>query len=432
MKKRTRVICIFTVLIMVLTMSGTGVFAAEGAGEATDVNAPADQAVTDVTEAEVQAAAGETAGYEQALEEMGIDESMDVIQDTAPAEEEVIPTEAAAEAAEPSAAETKLQEKEEATEADRSPALTQKSLKVKSLAKVKNLKGVAGFYAVKLSWSKVKNANYYIVERCHTGKNNWVRMKSVKTTGYTDTLVGMYKKYTYRVTAVRNSEGVTIKSKPAYLNKDCVAKMRIYITFKRGKTYTNPNGSKFRYGAGTRIVSDGYGGGRYKFRVNGKTHSVARAAVRNPQAVYARPNAKNNNNYTPAAAEFFINRYVKMNGINSGKRYLIWVSTYCQHLYVFKKSGGQWKYDRSWEVSTGKASTPSPTGNKNIHKKLRTRHSIGYWSCYSSLNALHGVRNSSWVGKLGRIASGGCIRNKNIQAKWIYKNCANGTRVIVY
>ena len=37
------------------------------------------------------------------------------------------------------------------------------------------------------------------------------------------------------------------------------------------------------------------------------------------------------------------------------------------------------------------------------------------------MNAFHGTF-SSWVKKLGNPASGGCIRNKNENAKWLYNN----------
>ena len=120
--------------------------------------------------------------------------------------------------------------------------------------------------------------------------------------------------------------------------------------------------------------------------------------------------------------------------MSSSKSRLIWVSGYCQHVYIFTGSTGNWTCEKDWKISTGKASTPSPTGKKSISKKIKYRHGIKYWSCYSSLNALHGVKRD-WGKRLGSIQSSGCIRNPNSSsngAQWIYYNCQKGTRVYVY
>ena len=428
MKKKVRVICILTSMIMVMTMTAPGVFATDGAAQVNDetaVTEPAEDQVVLPDEEQVLTVdqmEGNDIIYEESTEP--IDEEQIVEEDTEyiPADEEQAVTEAELEG---------VDQEEEAVE-ERAPQLTQANLKVKSLAKPKNLKALSGYYVVKLSWSRVPNANYYTVERKSKYDSKWYLLRNVKGIAYSDYNVEMYQGYTYRVRAVRNCEGVRIKSPSAYYKKNPVSRMLIYVTFKRGKTFTNPDGSTLRISKGTRIATDGYGGGKYKFNRKGKTHTIANAATKNAAAMYLRPNANQTNNYTPEMAELFINSYVKKKGIRSGKKYLIWVSTYCQHMYIFKKKNGKWKYDRGWEISMGKASTPSPTGNKKIHKKIRYRHGCPYWSCYSSLNGLHGLGSSSWSKKLGKLASHGCIRNPNKKAKWIYNHCGNGTRVIVY
>ncbi|MDO4177467.1 MAG: L,D-transpeptidase, partial [Bacillota bacterium] len=149
-----------------------------------------------------------------------------------------------------------------------------------------------------------------------------------------------------------------------------------------------------------------------------------------------------NDVYTKEEAEYFVN----MRGTDSGK-YLIWVNTYCQRLYIFTGSKGNWKLidGMPWQVSTGKASSPTirtidpkgiPTasihrGYYSINKKLKKRHNIPYWNCVSGYNAIHGKRGSWSINSVPK--SGGCMRNTNAHAQWIYNNCATGkTNVIIF
>ena len=116
---------------------------------------------------------------------------------------------------------------------------------------------------------------------------------------------------------------------------------------------------------------------------------------------------------------------------SSSRSTLIWVSTYCQHVYYFRGSKGNWRCVRDWECATGTVNGPSPSGmwgNKEIHKKIKRRHGLKFWSCYSSMNAFHG-KQSRW--KVGKPASSGCIRNANENAQYIYNNAPKRTKVIV-
>lgn len=316
-------------------------------------------------------------------------------------------------------------------EQPRDPALTKAAPSAASqtaapqtLPKVKKLKAYAGYKQIKLKWKKVKGATSYVIQRKVKGGKKWSQVGTSNTSTYIDK-VEMYKTYTYRVYAVNG----TAKSKPAKISKKCVSKMRIFITFRSSRSY----GKGVKVKAGQRVMSDKYGGGKYYFKAeNGKYYSVPRYGVRNQKADYVKINEKNDNNYSKAEATFFINEYLKSAKIKSNKKYLIWVSSYNQHVYIFKKSKGKWVATKhNWECSMGKASTPSPTGNKTLHKKIGHRHGISYWNCFSSLNALHGV-HSGWGAYLGRLASHGCIRNQTKNAKWIYYNCPKGTKVIVY
>lgn len=419
-----RFICIATALCTLFAMSTAGSFAASPAqtsaelqdqtvqqaqtAEEMQAEILADEdvlAAEDITSTDTQAA--EAVPAESALPE--IEQASETAQ---PVEAAAEPDAAAEEAAPPTAA-----------PAPKKPNLTKavpRTVRVKKLAKPKKLKTISGYGCVKLTWKRVPNAEYYIIQRTVSGKGRFSVRGATRGNVFIDK-TPMYTKFGYRVTAVRTSEGVTIKSKPAKKPGRCVNKMRIYVTFKKTIHYDN---CKIR--AGKRIMTDGFSGGYYIFTYKGQRHTVSRISVTDQYADY-----RHNGDYSYKDAELFINSYVKANKIRSSKKYLIWVSSYDQRLYVFKKKNGRWKAKRDWDVSMGTASTPSPTGNKHIQRKVYEHHGINYWNCFSSWNALHGV--SAGMGQyLGSLASHGCIRNATSNAGWIFTHCKTGTKVIIY
>lgn len=100
---------------------------------------------------------------------------------------------------------------------------------------------------------------------------------------------------------------------------------------------------------------------------------------------------------------------------------------------------------KAFKCSSGKASTPTRTGNYAIHHQYRWRLMIGncyaqYASAFSGSYLFHSVPynkqnvstmfNASYD-NLGKPASAGCIRLCCRDAKWIYDNCEIGTKVKV-
>ena len=127
------------------------------------------------------------------------------------------------------------------------------------------------------------------------------------------------------------------------------------------------------------------------------------------------------------SAEYFVNA----TGRTSRTRYLIWVSTYTQHLYIFQGTKGNWKLIKDWECSTGAPWSPTPTGifGKEIEGHESHDGRIPYWCNFQTANSIHGHRSSY---TFGSPQSNGCVRNYNENAKWIYYNCDIGTAVVVY
>lgn len=122
-----------------------------------------------------------------------------------------------------------------------------------------------------------------------------------------------------------------------------------------------------------------------------------------------------------------------------------------EYIYVYLKSQVVVVYDSDDDVriaftcSSGKASTPTKTGDYRILTKYRWRLMIGncytqYASSFSSGYLFHSIpynrKNAATMSnasydKLGSPASAGCIRLCFRDAKWVYDNCPIGTYVRV-
>ena len=345
--------------------------------------------------------------------------------------------------------------------------------KLPDLGKIKNLEAMSGFESVTLTWDPVEGADTYLVMRTDqkwgskkqgaywprdlyslkSYKKKWDKIsKHPMWENCNKGTVKIYKKYTYKVYAAKYVDGVTepgpgqVKigkqvyqvSKARTIKHKCVSKLRITCKVTAGTTLYARDGShkSLTIHSGDKIVTDGYGAGCYYFTKKNARFRMNNARCYATDADYLR---SKNSDYTKKEAEYFINherlKYARPK--STSKNYFIWVSTYTQHVYAFKKSGNKWKCIRHWDCSSGDKNTPSPNGNKELWKKIRYRHSTDYWNCFSTLNALHGIKPASvagydWTRYLGQIKSGGCVRNRDENAGWIYHNVPTGTKIMVY
>ena len=233
-----------------------------------------------------------------------------------------------------------------------------------------------------------------------------------------DCFTGVYPSYTFVVTA-QNESGTVTGSVTGAPVRTIAYKVKV----KSSATLKSHNSikGKVKVKAGQYIYAYGFGcGGKYLFKdAKGSLYFCNFTRTSKRSCVYSK-----NVNYTDEEATLFVNDA----GLYSNNDYLVWVSTYTQHIYLFQGSAGNWTLNHpdmvSAECSTGKASSPSPTsaaafGRQTIHKKIKTRHGIPYWSCYSDINAIHAKR-SGW--KMGKPASNGCVRNLKQNAQKIYNH----------
>ncbi len=282
----------------------------------------------------------------------------------------------------------------------------------------KNVKTHPGYKSIAIQWEKSSQPDIkgYRIYYSNDGKKfflkktllckdypQWNNSKNIvyKITGLSENVL-----YRFRVVAYVNDEkGHALESNYMTVAAQTVRPMR--IRFKAG---------------GKSYIADRFSGGR--FYVKGSGQSFAGSRVSSEVADYT-----NAFNYSRLSANYFIND----KGYSSKTGYLVWISTYTQRVYIMKGSKGKWKCIDDWDCATGKPSSPTPTGTnhiKAIHKKVRLRNDVNWWSPFSSWNSLHGCVGDSLV--LARPASGGCVRNPDIKAKWMYDNLPIGTTVIVY
>ena len=317
---------------------------------------------------------------------------------------------------------------------------------------VTGIKGLSGCNSVLIRFDK-GDADGFIIYRyknagdfnrdCNRDKNinpvngkDYITYSGTEVTWKNANGVSTTQNYWYRVYAVNKidqaggfEDNNVVKSEQAAVvqDKGCVRPMYITLKLKKKRTLKSLNGGpKITLKKNTVITADGFGGGCYYFTYNGKRYRMARTSAKKQVAYY---NGRGNWDYSAEEAELFVNQ----KHLTGKGQYLIWVSFYTQRMYIMKRSGSEWKYYNSWDCATGKAATPSPTGNKAIGKKKKSHHNIKWWSSFSNpksiANSIHG-KKKGW--KLGLPQSHGCIRNEVVNAKWVYDNCPKNTMVYNY
>ena len=311
-----------------------------------------------------------------------------------------------------------------------------------------------GYNSVTLKWDAVENAEKYEIWKSNSkgAVKGTEPLKTTKKLEYRDKKASEpNKKYYYVVRAFRkNSDGsLQYTDYSEVVNAKAVRQMYEKIYLSRTRTLTSHD--KYRttrsFSPGEPIIATGFGGGCYKF-YDGEGKKKRLFYVSYMSVSSAKADYMKKENYTNTTAENFANELTKAKVIDKGTgkgkgQYLIWVSTYTQHLYVFKwvKKDQQWKLFKCtiqgekrpshWECATGEAVSPTRIDMQmTIHKKIPYMIGIPYWNCFSGDNGIHGKRDSYVID--GSPHSHGCVRNYNYNAEWIYKNCPVGTQVIIY
>jgi hypothetical protein len=422
-RKKTTIIALMLMLAMIIT-SEAFVFAADGVDEesgssdvqtvdqTTPEDTTADQGEPEVTEPEAtDPEATDVTAPEEAVDEEGIDGDVE-------------------------------EESEEAAEAGETTDRT-----LEPPVAVDKVTAYPGYKSITLRWKTVEKVSSYLIMKSTKEDSGFENLKTIKAAELDNYIIkvdgeeyvnfrdakGIKKntKYYYRVYSrkVPTGGGDEVLSND-YAEASAKAVRPIYqtITFKTTIRLTAHDGSKVKhtFKKGQQVTAEGFGGGCYKFYYNNHLFYAYYTRIGKTTSNYM-----SKTNYTKVTAENFVNEYGRKK--SSKSNYLIWVSTYTQHLYIFKwnKTQKKWKVYKDWECSTGKAASPSPTGFKEAlnNNKMKSHSGIKWWSPYRSMNSIHGKRSSYKID--GAPHSHGCIRNYNEKGKWIYENCKPGTPLIV-
>ncbi len=124
--------------------------------------------------------------------------------------------------------------------------------------------------------------------------------------------------------------------------------------------------------------------------------------------------------------------YVNRKGYASKTGYLVWISLSRQSFTIYKGKKKDWTIIRQCDTSTGKATTPSPTGIYRIYRRAPYYKGVIWWSEYGG-NGIHAWPGGNMAGIIGEHpASHGCVRLTYNDAKWFYENVPMGTTVVIY
>lgn len=129
-------------------------------------------------------------------------------------------------------------------------------------------------------------------------------------------------------------------------------------------------------------------------------------------------------------------------GRTSATSWLIMTDTSKCQVGVYSGSYGHWNRVFLWSCGPGKASTPTVKGEFKVYGRGRSFGSRTYTCWYytqfcgnylfHSVLYEHGSMTRIQDGRLGKPVSHGCVRLDINNAKWLYDNIPNGTKVVIY
>lgn len=319
---------------------------------------------------------------------------------------------------------------------------------VKKPGKVTLRVASCGDQQVKLKWSKVSSATGYEIFQYNTATGKFESIGTVKSSSTSVTIKKLTNgaAYQFKARAYRTVGGVTrygdfsstIKVKPIFVSSEVksMPTMTYKATLKKtvNASYTDGSG-KVTVTKGTKVTVLDRGSNCKVQLSNGKKVTIDIDYLTFKSCIY-----NNKYNITQRMAEDWVN----YKGYHSNTKYLIWISTYKQHMYIFQGEQCNWKLIKTFKCSTGKAATPTAKSSSfRIWKKSRffpfDEYSYAnYASYFWGGNAIH-----SWVklyanghnyadGSLGNPASHGCVRLSDSNIKYIYNKIPIGTGVVIY
>ena len=127
-------------------------------------------------------------------------------------------------------------------------------------------------------------------------------------------------------------------------------------------------------------------------------------------------------------------------GKSSSTNYLVTVDLTNHKTIVWQRSNGSWKVVKNWTCTTGAKSSPTVTGDYTVGAKgysFGSGYTCYYYTQFYGDYLFHSIKYYEGTfnvmdGRLGVSASAGCVRLALDNARWIYNNVPEGTKVSTY
>lgn len=133
-------------------------------------------------------------------------------------------------------------------------------------------------------------------------------------------------------------------------------------------------------------------------------------------------------------------KYVNSGNFSSNTKYFIFVDLKNFKVNIFTGYKNNWKLLHSYLCTIGKKSTPTPKGTfsvgiKGLYFGVERGYKCWYYTQFKGNYLFHSIiynlDGSVRDGRLGMALSDGCVRLEKVNAKWIYDNIPEGTKVFI-
>ena len=135
-----------------------------------------------------------------------------------------------------------------------------------------------------------------------------------------------------------------------------------------------------------------------------------------------------------------VSGFVNSGNFSSETNYFIWVDLKNFRVNIFKGHLSKWKIVNSYICTIGKASTPTPKGTytigiKGLYFGVERGYKCWYYTQFKGNYLFHSIiyniNGTVRDGRLGKALSNGCVRLAKENAKWIYDNIPERTKVYI-
>ncbi|MCQ2563551.1 MAG: L,D-transpeptidase [Mogibacterium sp.] len=236
------------------------------------------------------------------------------------------------------------------------------------------------------------------------------------------------------ISSAQAQTGIIEVVHPMYVVVKVKGKAKILKTSKSSKSVgkTKKNGYYIAFG-GSRIKGENK---RVIIKVNGTARYIKAGSVSKYKYVYRSTIGKNYYKgkagycYTNQQIEDFINDKKPA----SNNNFFLYVDTYHQRLYMLTRAykGARWHIATDYKYHDLLASTGrqlSPYGSYKVANTMARKKTTGtkWWLLFNHI----GIHEKLGE-KLGKPASGGCIRVPDPASKWFFDHIKKGTGVFIY